>query len=166
MNTITANADPRFPLTAGVLFGLGLGGFFDGIVLHQVLQWHHMVSSAYPPTSVPNLQLNTLWDGLFHASTYVFVVAGLFVLWRSAHRRHLFWSTRLLIGTLLLGWGVFNVVEGLVDHEILGIHHVNERVPAEQWIWWDMGFLAWGALMIVIGAWLAFRRRRTHDLRA
>ena len=52
MNTITANAEPRFPLTAGVLFGLGLGGFFDGIVLHQVLQWHHMVSSAYPPTSV------------------------------------------------------------------------------------------------------------------
>ena len=96
----------------------------------------------------PNLQLNTLWDGLFHASTYVFVVAGLFVLWRSAHRRHLFWSTRLLIGTLLLGWGVFNVVEGLVDHEILGIHHVNERVPAEQWIWWDMGFLARGAPMI------------------
>jgi uncharacterized membrane protein len=155
----TSNVQPRFPNTAGVLFGLGLGGFFDGIVLHQLLQWHHMVSSAYPPTSVPNLQLNTMWDGLFHASTYIFVVAGLFVLWRNAHRRHLFWSTQLLIGTLLLGWGIFNVVEGLVDHEILGIHHVNERAPVEQWIWWDMGFLAWGALMVILGGWLAFRRR-------
>src|SRR5215212_10407320 len=26
----------------GVVLGLGLGGFVDGIVLHQVLQWHHM----------------------------------------------------------------------------------------------------------------------------
>jgi hypothetical protein len=33
-----------FPTEAGVFLGLGLGGFFDGIVLHQVLQWHHMVS--------------------------------------------------------------------------------------------------------------------------
>jgi uncharacterized membrane protein len=27
-----------FPIPAGILFGLGLGGFFDGIVLHQVLR--------------------------------------------------------------------------------------------------------------------------------
>ena len=38
-----------FLVSAGILFGLGLGGFFDGIVLHQVLQWHHMLTSAgYP----------------------------------------------------------------------------------------------------------------------
>jgi uncharacterized membrane protein len=42
--------DLRFPVSAGILFGLGLGGFFDGIVLHQILQWHHMVTNAgYPP---------------------------------------------------------------------------------------------------------------------
>jgi uncharacterized membrane protein len=75
--------DQNFPISAGVLFGLGLGGFFDGIVLHQVLQWHHMLTDAgYPPTSVENLKINTLWDGLFHATTYVFVVLGLIVLWR------------------------------------------------------------------------------------
>src|SRR3712207_1919539 len=62
-----------FPLSAGILFGLGLGGFFDGIILHQVLQWHHMLSSAgYPPDSVRNLEINVLWDGLFHLSTYIF----------------------------------------------------------------------------------------------
>ena len=33
------------PKAAGFLLGLGLGGFFDGIVLHQLLQWHHMASS-------------------------------------------------------------------------------------------------------------------------
>ncbi len=67
-----------FPVSAGVLFGLGLGGFFDGIVLHQVLQWHHMLSSAgYPPDSVANLQVNTFWDGVFHSATYALVLLGL-----------------------------------------------------------------------------------------
>jgi uncharacterized membrane protein len=146
-----------FPISAGVLFGLGLGGFFDGIVLHQVLQWHHMVSSWYPPTTIPNLELNTLWDGIFHSSTYIFVVVGLFVLWRTAHHRHLYWSDKLLIGTLLLGWGIFNLVEGIVDHEILGVHHVNELVPASQRIYWDMGFLVWGLAMIVVGSLLLKR---------
>jgi uncharacterized membrane protein len=51
--------DRSFPFSAGILFGLGLGGFFDGIVLHQVLQWHHMLSSWYPIDSLPNLELNT-----------------------------------------------------------------------------------------------------------
>ena len=109
---------PRFPTLAGILFGLGLGGFFDGIVLHQVLQWHHILSSWYPITNLPNLELNTRWDGFFHSATYVFVVVGLLLLWRNAHTRHLLWSSKLLIGTLLLGWGLFNVVEGLVDHQV------------------------------------------------
>jgi uncharacterized membrane protein len=104
----------NFPISAGILFGLGLGGFFDGIVLHQVLQWHHMLTSAgYPADSVPNLEVNTLWDGLFHASTYVFVLFGLIVLWRKAHRTHVQWSGKLLVGTMLMGFGIFNLVEGL-----------------------------------------------------
>ena len=65
---------------------LGLGGLFHGIVLHQLLQWHHMLSSWYPINSIENLELNTRWDGIFHSSTYIFVIAGLFILWRTAHR--------------------------------------------------------------------------------
>ena len=34
-----------FPKSAGILLGVGLGGFFDGIVLHQLLQWHHMITN-------------------------------------------------------------------------------------------------------------------------
>jgi uncharacterized membrane protein len=144
-----------FPAAAGVLFGLGLGGFFDGIVLHQVLQWHHMLTSAgYPADSVVNLEVNTFADGLFHASTYGFVVAGLAVLWRRARRRHLRWSGKLLVGTLLMGFGLFNVVEGVVDHQLLGLHHVNETVPRGQWVYWDVGFLLWGAAMLAGGWWL------------
>jgi uncharacterized membrane protein len=149
------NASSRKHLIwAGLLLGIGLGGFFDGIVLHQILQWHHMLSSQgnYPTNTVAGLEVNTLWDGFFHAFTYVATVAGLFLLWSAARQPHSIWSTKLLVGLLLMGWGAFNLVEGIIDHQILGIHHVNEKAPPEQWIWWDLGFLAWGAIML-IGGW-------------
>jgi uncharacterized membrane protein len=149
----------KFPVAAGILFGLGLGGFVDGIVLHQLLQWHHMLSSWYPTNTVENLKLNTTWDGIFHTGTYLFVVAGLFTLWQSAHRRHLYWSNKMLIGTLLLGWGFFNFVEGIIDHEVLGVHHVNEIVAQSQQIYWDTGFLVWGIAMIAAG-WAMVRTGR------
>lgn len=149
-----------FPTSAGILFGLGLGGFFDGIVLHQLLQWHHMVTSAgFPPNTVRNLEINTLLDGVFHASTYIFVVAGLVILWRHAHIGHVRWSTKLLVGTILMGFGIFNLVEGIIDHHILAIHHVNETVPQDQWVYWDIGFLIWGAVMLIAG-WYLKRRGR------
>jgi uncharacterized membrane protein len=162
-----AHLTRAFPTTAGVMFGLGLGGFFDGIVLHQLLQWHHMLSTWYPINTLENLKLNTRWDGIFHSTTYVFVVIGLFIFWRAAHRRHLQWLSRMLLGSVLLGWGLFNLVEGVVDHQILGVHHVNETVhPGRRWLW-DAGFLLWGILMIVAGWWLLKRpptRRLTRDL--
>ena len=41
----TAPAPPTGRVrTAGIVLGIGLGGFFDGIVLHQILQWHHMLT--------------------------------------------------------------------------------------------------------------------------
>ncbi|MDB5507548.1 MAG: hypothetical protein JWL93_17 [Hyphomicrobiales bacterium] len=156
----TQGGGRRFPTGAGIFFGLGLGGFFDGIVLHQILQWHHMVTSAgYPPDSVENLEFNTLLDGLFHATTYVFVAVGLLLLWRAAHGTHLWWSGKMLLGSLLIGFGLFNLVEGVINHQILGLHHVNETAPREHWIYWDMGFLAWGASML-LGGWLLLRAGR------
>jgi uncharacterized membrane protein len=141
-----------FPVAAGVLLGVGLGGFFDGIVLHQLLQWHHMLTSVgYPADTVMGLQVNTLFDGLFHALTYLFVVAGLILLWRAAGRRHRPWSGRRLFGSMLVGFGAFNLVEGTINHHVLGLHHVNETVPEAQWIYWDLAFLAWGAAMLLVG---------------
>jgi uncharacterized membrane protein len=142
---------------AGILLGIGLGGFFDGIVLHQLLQWHHLVSSVdfYSPVTVPGLRINTFADGLFHAVTYIFTVLGVTLLWR-ALRAGEGVTARQFIGLALLGWGSFNVVEGVVDHLLLGIHHVNETVSREQWLWWDLGFLLWGAAMIA-GGWCLWR---------
>ncbi len=143
-------------LWAGLLFGIGLGGFFDGIVLHQILQWHHLLSSHgdYPATTVAGLETNTLGDGLFHALTWVATAAGLWLLWRAAREPHPPWSTKLLVGLLLMGWGTFNLVEGTVNHHILTIHHVREDSSYQGR--WDLAFLVWGAIMHV-GGWLLAR---------
>jgi uncharacterized membrane protein len=134
-----------------VFLGLGLGGFFDGIVLHQILQWHHLVSQVEPVTTVAGLKINTLADGLFHGATYLFTLRGIWLVWSDPRPPHLRLATRLLIGGVLAGWGLFNLLEGIVDHEILGIHHVNETVPQSQWLYWDVGFLVWGAIMLIGG---------------
>ena len=142
-------------IRAGVLLGLGFGGFFDGIVFHQILQWHHMLTSAgFPPTSVENLQRNTLADGLFHALTYVLSLVGIYLLWRAARNHQLAGTLPLLAATMLAGWGAFNVVEGLVDHFLLQIHHVRDDLPpGPTQLAWDLAFLAWGAAML-IGGWV------------
>lgn len=146
--------DRRRVVWGGVLAGLGLGGFFDGIALHQLLQWHHLVSSVDPVTTVAGLERNTLGDGLFHAASYLFTVAGLFLLWSVARRRHEAWPAGLLVGTLLIGWGVFNLLEGTVDHHLLRIHHVR---PGPNQLAYDLAFLVWGAVMLA-GGWALVRR--------
>jgi hypothetical protein len=95
---------------------LGLGGFVDGIVLHQILQWHHMLTDygdydRFPPGTVADLEDNSLWDGLFHAGTWVLTVVGLLILIGAARRGRSL-TVRELVGLLLMGWGLFNLVKG------------------------------------------------------
>lgn len=152
----SAWAPLRAPL---VVCGVGFGGFFDGIVFHQILQLHHLLSNAgndrigldvHPVTTVAGLESNTLWDGLFHAATYLALLVGvswLWARWRELPPVRPPW--RVLFGGLLVGWGLFNVVEGIVNHHILAIHHVIE---GEDELLFDVFFLAAGATMIVFGA--------------
>ena len=56
---------------AGIVRGLGLGGFVDGITLHQIMQWHNMGSAVLPPTTMDAMAQNMVWDELFHAATLV-----------------------------------------------------------------------------------------------
>lgn len=137
-------------IRAGILLGLGLGGFFDGIVFHQILQWHHMVSAHADPGIAGNLQLNVLADGLFHAATYIFTVLGISLLWRAWKTPTVPPSGRILFGSVILGWGLFNLVEGIVNHHLLGIHHVWPDGPGPVLVW-DAAFLAWGIVFIAGG---------------
>ncbi|MBN4004580.1 MULTISPECIES: DUF2243 domain-containing protein [unclassified Nostoc] len=150
MEAKSETPNQRAPLiTAGIFLGVGLGGFLDGILLHQLLQWHHMLSSIRPLTNTANIDLNMVWDGLFHALDWVFTVVGLVLLWRAGGRDDVPWSSQTFIGSLMIGNGLFDFVEGLIDHQILGIHHVK---PGPNQLVWDLGFLAFGALLIVIGS--------------
>jgi uncharacterized membrane protein len=145
-------------LTGGLLLGLGLGGFIDGILLHQILQWHNMGSAVLPPTTMDAMAQNMRWDGLFHAATLLLTLIGVVVLWLEGQRGTAPRSLRVLVGQMLLGWGVFNLVEGIVDHQLLGLHHVRDlpmHVPAYDWIFLAVG----GVAFIGLGWWLA----RTGD---
>src|SRR3954466_2528154 len=101
----TAPPSIRLP---GVVLGVGLGGFVDGILLHQVLQWHHMLTSTdtdrigvsyYSPDTVTGLRMNTVWDGAFHVVTWLFVLGGLTLLYsRLSIDRRRAWTSRALWG--------------------------------------------------------------------
>jgi uncharacterized membrane protein len=146
------------PTAPALLLGIGLGGFLDGIVLHQILQWHHMLTGdngGEPMTTVAGLEANTLVDGLFHVATWIAVMAGSLLMLRAWQRGALAPPWRAHAGLLLAGWGAFNLVEGLIDHQILGIHHVRDDLGAP--LGWDLAFLALGALLVAGG--LALARR-------
>lgn len=153
------NFSQRPIVSSGLLLGTGLGGFFDGILLHQILQWHNMLSSTNPPTDLVSMKYNMVWDGLFHAFTWIVTVVGLARLWKAGQRSDVSWSTRTFIGSLLAGWGIFNFVEGVIDHHLLAIHHVH---PGENQLAWDIGFLVLGISQVIIG-WMLIRSGRDDD---
>ena len=152
-------ARPLFCLVS--CWEFGLGGFVDGIVLHQILQWHHMLTAegCCPSTSVVGLEDNTLADGFFHVATWVAVVAGSTLAVRAWQRGEFAPPWRSHFGSALLGWGLFNVVEGLIDHQLLGIHHVRDDLGAP--IGWDIGFLVVGAVQLAVGLAMIVSAKRT-----
>ena len=153
-------SDRRPLIAAGLLLGAGLGGFVDGILFHQLLQWHNMLSARYPlagpadaATVHRNAEVNMFWDGAFHAGCWLLTLLGVAQLFR-ANRPGVPWSARVLLGGMLAGWGLFNVVEGVIDHHVLHVHHVRESHGESGW---DAGFLAAGVVLLAAG-WRLARR--------
>lgn len=147
-------------LAAGVLMGIGMGGFVDGILFHQIFQLHSMLSARLPQTSLVNLEISMVWDGLFHAFTWITTAVSIVLLWHAVKRPEVPWSGKTLIGANLAGWGIFNLVEGIIDHHILEIHHVVERLGTSIY---DYLFLASGIVLILCGV-LLIRSARRHPL--
>ena len=140
--------------TAGVLIGIGMGGFVDGIVLHRILQWHNMLSNWIPPTSMDAMRINMLWDGIFHAFVWLVTFTGILMLWRAARQGEAIPSGRALAGQLLLGWGLFNLIEGIIDHQILQTHYVRE---GPEYQIYNLTFLAIGGVLFIVLGWLLMR---------
>lgn len=149
--------DPLF--RGGLVLGAGLGGFLDGIVLHQILGWHHLVcfTETCEPTSIAELQRQNTLDGFFHLAVWGLTVWGIALVLR-AYRAGSGAAGRIVFGATVAGWGLFNLVEGLIDHQILGIHHVRPESP--QWLWYDLAFLALGVVLMIVGTACARRAAR------
>ena len=142
---------------AGATLGFALGGFFDGILLHQILQWHHLLSGLDGPRW-RSLPVQVMADGLFHALMYVIALAGLWMLWKGRRAAALVSSQRFL-GLFLAGFGLWHVADGVLFHWLLGLHHV--RMNAASVLLWDLLFLVAGALLLVGGLALARVGRST-----
>ena len=130
--------------------GLALGGFFDGILLHQILQWHHLLSLV---PGMEDLRLQILWDGWFHALMYVLAALALIGLWRGRARAA---GPGATLGALLAGFGAWHVLDAILSHWLLGIHRI--RLDSAYPLAWDLGwFLGLGLLPILLGRWIAGR---------
>jgi len=144
----------RNPLVwAGVVLGMGFGGLADGIVLHSILGWHHLIcagaSEFCQPASVEQLKLENTQDGFFDLGLWLVLLAGTMLLFRAVRRAGPTARARVLCGSMLAGWGMFDFLEGIIDHQILGIHHV---LPGTQHqLLFDMLYLAAGILFLAIG---------------
>lgn len=111
----------RALVSAGV-FGFGFSGLIDVIVLHHILQWHHLVSGMYPMDTVDGLQTNLLADGLFLLMMVIIMGIGAGLVWQSERRANVPLAMRPLSGAALIGLGVFDVYDAIVDHALLGLH--------------------------------------------
>jgi uncharacterized membrane protein len=119
----------------------------------MILRWHHMLSNIIPPNTMTGVHANLLWDGLFHAGAWLVTLVGIFMLWNAAKyqvaRATRLPSTKSFVGSLTLGWGLFNLTEGVIGHHLLALHNVREGPNPLPW---NIGFLMiGGGLMIKIG---------------
>lgn len=137
-----------------IVLGFALGGFFDGILLHQILQWHHLLSLV---PGFDSLRAQVLWDGYLHALMYGVAVAGLWGLWRARRQLREGWD-RTLPGALLIGFGLWHLVDSVMSHWLLGIHRI--RLDSHNPLLWDLIWLAAFGIVPLLAGWLLSRRQR------
>lgn len=142
---------------AGGVLGFALGGFFDGILLHQVLQWHHLFSLV-PGEIWRDIKMQILMDGWFHVLHYIIALAGLWLLWRARANFSGTGADLRLLGAALLGFSLWQFVDVVLFHWVLVIHRVRVGVPNP--LAYDLGWLvAFGVTSLLAGLWLRRRGR-------
>ena len=134
---------------AGV-FGFGFGALLDVLVFHLILQWHHLLSSRYHPSSLPGLRLNIYYDGLFSLAMVGVMTVGMVLVWRELNRASASHSAVRAVGSILVGAGLFNLFDGIVDHYVLGLHDVVHGTQAFNPHWVGASLLLLGAGILVL----------------
>lgn len=148
--------DPRAVLLPAGVIGFGLGAFADGIVLHSLLQWHHLVSGRVDLGTPEGMTENMRADGWFQAACWLVVALGTLWLWRSRLAAPAV-ALPALLGAALVGWGAFHVVDQVLFHLALHAHHIHGGPHAQ---FYDWGYTALGLLIALAG--LPLLRRREH----
>jgi uncharacterized membrane protein len=128
---------------SGVLLGVGVAGFVDETVFHQLLHWHHFYDKSTPAAGLVS-------DGLFHAFSWFATVAALFLLVDARRRGPV--PARRWWGGLLVGAGAFQLYDGTVQHKLLRLHQIRYHVDIAPYDWaWDVVavvLIATGALLL------------------
>jgi uncharacterized membrane protein len=139
----------------GLVMGVALGAFFDGILLHQVLQWHHLLSLVDDP-ALEDLRTQVLADGVFHVLVYLLLALGLWLVWGRREGFAAPGAGRALFGDVLIGFALWNVIDVVGFHWLAGIHRI--RVGVDNPLAYDLGWLAaFGLLPLLPGLWLRLR---------
>ena len=136
---------------AGFLLGFSLGGFFDGILLHQVLQWHHLLSNVQA-AALQDIRAQMLADGLFHVLMYFVAAWALYLLWKVRTEYAAAGADRTLWAYALIGFGVWHIVDSIFSHWITGIHRIRGDAP-NPLVWDLLWFTVFGIVPAAIG-WL------------
>jgi len=134
------------------LLGFALGGFFDGILLHQILQWHHLLS-GWEGGVFEDIRFQMLADGVFHLLMYVVALWGLLLLWKARAELNRPSGGKVLLAYAFIGFGVWHIVDSLISHWLLGLHRI--RMDTDHPLFWDLlWFGVFGILFIAIGWWI------------
>ncbi|ELZ07269.1 DUF2243 domain-containing protein [Natrialba aegyptia] len=142
----TAAGTRRRLVLAGGTIGFGFGAVIDTVVFHLTFQTHHLLSGYYDPYSLDGLRTNVMFDGLFLVATLGITLVGLGLLWRLVNGTAERFSTRYLLGAIVVGAGVFNVYDGIVDHYVLDLHNVVHGTEA-----WNPPWVVVSVLLLVLG---------------
>lgn len=140
----------RTLLVGGSLFGAGAGALVDVALFHHVLQWHHLLSAVRAPTSVAALRWNLTFDGLFSLGMLGVLATGAALVWRATNRAREPYPTGRLLGSVLVGAGAFNLVDGVVDHYLLHVHDVVHGTSALNPHWIGASLLLVGVGLLVM----------------
>jgi uncharacterized membrane protein len=133
-----------------------MSGFFEGILLHQVLQWHHLLSLV-SGSAFRDPRVQVVADGMFHVLMYLLAVLGLVLFWRRRTDLAEPGRTRVLIGSFIAGFGAWNVADVGLFHWVLRIHNIRLDVPNP--IAWDTAWLAIFGVLPLAGAIMIFKSR-------
>jgi uncharacterized membrane protein len=148
VNPATAVADKKLRW-AGIWLGFAMGGFFDGILLHQILQWHHLLS-AIQTGALASLRTQVTIDGWFHALMYVIAALGLWNLYRYRSRTGIAPDFSVIWPRFWMGFGVWHIIDAVFSHWITGIHRI--KMDSSMPLAWDLAWvLVFGVLPLVWG---------------